>query len=59
MSVLDLVSAVAHNMRGFNEGKIIMHVDCRKAWELLTTKVLKVSQLAGDRGSIISKTIEL
>ena len=50
---LDLVAAVVHSMRGFDEGKIKMHMDFRKFWYLLTTKVMKASQLAGDRGSII------
>ena len=32
-------------------------MDCRKAWELLATRVLKSSKLAGDRGLIIRKII--
>ena len=47
------------NLKGVEEGKIVMSMDCRKLWELLTTKTLKVSQLAGDGESIIGKIIEL
>ena len=57
--VLDLAAAVVHNVRGFNEGKVMTCVDCRNTKELLTTKVLKTSKLAGNGGSIISKIIEL
>ena len=56
---LDLAATVVHNMKGFDEGKLITCTDCSKVWELLTTKVLKASQLAGDGGSIVSKIIEL
>ena len=57
--VLDLVDAVVHYMKSSEEVKIVTHMDCRKVWKLLTSKTLKVSQLAGDGGSIISKIIEL
>ena len=57
-TLLELVKYVEHNMRGYDEGKIITHTDCRKAWELLTCDNVKLSQLSGDGGSIISKKIE-
>ena len=57
--VIDLVALVVRNIRRFNEGKITMHMDFRKVWELLATKVSKEIQLAGYGGSIISKIIEL
>ena len=46
-------------MRGFNEGKIMMHMDSRKEWESFKKKVLKESQLVGYDGLIISKIFEL
>ena len=46
-------------MKGFNEGKIVIHTDCRKAWKLLTSEKLKESQLEGDCRSIISRVVEL
>ena len=58
-TVLGLVDTVVNNMKGFNEGKIVMHTDCRKAWELLTEDRLKASEITGDGGSIISRIIEL
>ena len=30
--VLDLVAAVEHNMRGYDDGKIQIHTDCKKLW---------------------------
>ena len=59
ITLLDLVKAVEHNVRGYDEGKIITHIDCRKVWEFLTCEQVKSSQFAGDRGSIISKIIVL
>ena len=57
--VLDLVDAVVQRMKRTEEGKIIISMDCRKVWDLLTSKTLKTSHLVGDCGSIISKIIEL
>ena len=58
-TVLDLVEVEVENMKGFNEGKIMIHTDCSKAWGLLISDWLKVIQLARGLGSIISKIIEL
>ena len=44
-------------MRGSIEGKITIHMDCSKVFELSKTKDLKVSQLVVDGGSIIRKVI--
>ena len=41
------------------EGKILINMDCRKVWELLTSEILKASQLSGDGGSIVIRIIEL
>ena len=59
LTVLDLVDTVVMNMKGAEEGKIVINMDCRKVWELLTSKKLKESHLAGDSGSIIIEIIEL
>ena len=58
-TLLDLLKAVEHNMRGYDDGIIIMHTDCRKVWALLTCDKVKSSQFSGDGESMISKIIEL
>ena len=57
--VLDLVDAAVKNMKGAEEWNIVTRMDCRKVSELLTSKKLKASELAGDSGPIISKIIDL
>ena len=57
--LLDLVDSVVQNVTGSEEGKILMHMDCRKVWGLLTSKTFKGCQLIGDGGSIISKIVGL
>ena len=57
--VLDLVNTVACNMKNVEEGRLIMCVDCRKVWELLTADSTKASLCVGDEGAIISKTLML
>ena len=57
--VFDLAETIVNNMRGYDEGKINIHPDCRKVWDLLTADELKSIQFTGDRGSIASKIIEL
>ena len=57
--VLDLVDAVVQNVKEDEEGKIVINIDCWKVWESLTSETLKLSQLTGDGGSIISRIIEL
>ena len=57
--MLDFVETVVCNMRGYDEGKIKTHVDCRKVWEFLTDHKLKAIHFSGDGRSIISKIIEL
>ena len=57
--MLDLVGTVVRNMKGVSEGKIVMHADCRRAWELLTLETLQASQLAGNEGSIINMIMKL
>ena len=47
-TLLDLVKAVDINMRGYKEGKMTIHADCRKVWEMVTADRLKASQLARD-----------
>ena len=42
-------------MKAAEENKIVINTDCRKVWELSTSKTLKASQLAGDVGTVISK----
>ena len=59
MIELYLVGAVVHNMKGTEEDKIVININCRKVWELLISKTLKASQLAEDGGSIITKIIDL
>ena len=54
-----LVNVVERNMRGHEEGKIKTHIDCKKIWEMVTSERLKSSKLAGHRGSIISKILEV
>ena len=54
-----LVNVVESSMRGYEEGKIKMYMDCKKMWEMVTSDSLKASQLAGDGGSIISKILEV
>ena len=56
---LDLVEAVEINMRRCDEGKITIHTDFRKEWEMVAADGLKESQLAGDRGLIFSRIIEI
>ena len=46
--MLDLVEAVEINMRGCDEVKI-----------MVAARILKSSQLAGDRGSVVSRIIEI
>ena len=59
MFLIMQVNAVEINMRGCEEGKIKMHIDCKKEWEMITSDSLKASQLAGDGGSIISKILKV
>ena len=57
--VLDLAEIVDMNIRNENEGVLKTHMDCKVAWELLTDDMLKDNQFAMDRGSIISKILEI
>ena len=57
--LLALVNVIESNTRGHEEGKIKMHMDCKKSWEMVTSERLKSSKLAGHRGSIISKILEV
>ena len=57
--MVDSVESFVHDMRGYAEVKIETHADCCKFWELLTADKFKACKLAGDRGSVISKIIEL
>ena len=36
--VINLVKTVVLNMKGDKEGKIVINMDCRKVWKLLTWK---------------------
>ena len=56
--VLDLVNTVVLSMKVAGEVKIVINMDCRKMWDLLTSKKIKESQLVGVSGSIISKIKE-
>ena len=56
---LDLVKAVEHSLRGYDEGKIKTHADYCKVQELLISDEVKSRQFVGDGGLIISKIIEL
>ena len=47
MTALDLVDTVSKNTKGGKEGKIVMHLDCSKVWELLKLETLKASQIIG------------
>ena len=55
--VIDLFDSVVRDMKGDEEGKIVMHMDCRKVRELLTLEELKESQRSGDNRLIISEII--
>ena len=57
--VLDLVEIVEQNMKGAEDEKIVINMDCIKVWESLMSKKLKASQLVRDSSSIISKMVEL
>ena len=59
LAVLDLVEIVVSNIKYVEEGRIKVHMDCKKVWELLTVDSLKSSQHVGDGGAIISKMIAL
>ena len=54
-----LVQIVARNMRNENEGMSKIHMDCKVVWEMLTADRLKSNQCRIDRGSIISKILEI
>ena len=56
---LGLFDAVAENIKGAEEGKIVINMDFCKVWELLTSKTLKASELEGDGGLTINKIIDL
>ena len=56
--MLDLYETLVHDMRGCDEGTIKMDTEFRKVWELLASDKSKLSQRAGDGGSIISNMIE-
>ena len=47
------------NVKEAEEVNIVINMNCREFWELLTSDTLKASQLAEDGGSIISRIIEL
>ena len=57
--VLDLVSVVVCNMKKVEEGRLIVHVNCRKVWELLTANNMKLIQCEGDGGRIIINILAL
>ena len=57
--LLDLIEAVEHNVKGYDDEKIKTCADCRKVWELLTSEKVKASKFAGDGGSMISRIIAL
>ena len=57
--MLDLVYTVVQNMKETEEGKIVINMDCRKVWWLLTLETFKASPIEGYDGSIIIRIIEL
>ena len=57
--MLNFGESVARNTIGCDEGKIKVHEDFCKVWELITANKLKASQFERDGGSFISNIIEL
>ena len=57
--VLNLVDALAQNMKESEERNILTSMDFRKVCELLTSDALKSIRITGDSGSIVSRIIEL
>ena len=57
--ILDRVKTVAQSIGKHDEGMLNMCADCKLEWGMLTNDRLKSIQCALDRGSIISKIIEI
>ena len=57
--MLDIVSATSFNTKRIEKVRLIAHVDCRKAWQLLTRDDLKSSKHIWYGGAIISEILAL